>query len=114
MIAQVLLAAAGVLVLATAASVTVRFLACLVRSLKARHYGYAVVSLTGVLGMLAALGWLVLVWFVYAVAHTGKDAGTDLAVLLVTVAPFLLVAGVLWLLGGRLRSRQRQRAVDDK
>ena len=50
---------------------------------------------------------VVVVWFGYAVAHTGKSMRTDLIVLFSTVPPFLLASIGLWLLGGKLWSRIR-------
>ena len=54
---------------------------------------------------------VVIVWFGYAVAHTGKDASSDLTVVLITVPPFFLVSLGLWLLGGKLLSRLRSSVV---
>ena len=45
---------------------------------------------------------VVVVWFGYAVAHTGKSMRTDLIVLFSTVPPFLLASIGLWLVGGKL------------
>lgn len=56
---------------------------------------------------MASLAMVVIAWFAYAVAHTGKDASTDLRMLLITVPPFFMVSLILWLLCGYLRSRLR-------
>ncbi len=97
--------------------VAVRFVWCLVDALRARRFGIAAFSAAGVVSIFALLGAVVVVWFAYAVAHTGKNTRTDLIILFSTVPPFLLASIGLWLLGGKLRSLlrlagNRQRPID--
>jgi hypothetical protein len=66
-----------------------------------------IISVAGLIGMVAALSAVVIVLFGYGVVHTGKTAKTDLIVLFSTVPPFFLVSFGLWLLGGKLNSRLR-------
>ncbi len=84
-----------------------RLVWCTVVALRARRYGIAIISVVGVVGIVTALSMVVIVWFAYAVAHTGKNANTDLMVLVTTVPPFFLVSFGLWFLGGKLHSRLR-------
>ncbi len=82
-----------------------RFVWCLVAALRVRRYGIAAVSAAGLIIIAGLLAAVVVVWFGYAVAHTEKNLGTDLTVLLATAPPYFLASIGLWLLGGRLRSR---------
>ena len=84
-----------------------RFAWCLVDALQARRYLIAAVSAACVAVIFLLLAAVVIVWFGYAVAHTGKNMRTDLIVLLSTVPPFLLASIALWLFCGKLRSRLR-------
>lgn len=85
-----------------------RFVWCLVDALQARRYLIAATSAASVAVVFALLAAVVIVWFGYAVAHTGKNTRTDLIVLFSTVPPFLLASIALWLFGGKLRSRLRR------
>ena len=86
-----------------------RLLWCLVNAIRVRRYRIVIISVVGLLGMVSALSAVVIVWFGYGVAHTGKSAKTDLIVLLSTVPPFFLISLGLRLLGGKLRLRLRSR-----
>lgn len=88
-----------------------RFLWCLVIATRARRYQILMLSVVGLVGMVAALGTVVIVWFGYGVAHTEKNAKTDLIVLFSTVPPFFLVSFGLWLLGGKLQLQLRSRVA---
>jgi hypothetical protein len=88
-----------------------RLLWCLVIAIRARRYQIMIISVVGLVGMVAALSAVVIVWFGYGVAHTGKNAKTDLIVLFSTVPPFFLVSFGLWLLGGKLYLRLRSRVA---
>ena len=69
---------------------------CLVRSCKAKSVKFAVVSGLGVLTLLFLLAAIIVVWFAYGVAHTGKDAKTDLMVIAVTNVPAYIGAFAAW------------------
>jgi len=69
---------------------------CLVRSGKEKNVKFVVVSGLGVLTLLFLLGAIIVVWFAYGVAHTGKDATTDLMVLAGTVVPAYIGAFAAW------------------
>jgi len=88
-----------------------RLLWCLVIAIRARRYQIMIISVLGLVGMVAALSAVVIVWFGYGVAHTGKNAKADLIVLFSTVPPFFLVSFGLWLLGGKLHLRLRSRVA---
>ncbi len=88
-----------------------RLLWCLLIAYRARRYQILLISVVGLVGMIATLGIVVIVWFGYGVAHMEKNAKTDLVVLFSTVPPFFLVSFGLWLLGGKLHARLRARAA---
>lgn len=88
-----------------------RFVWCLVDALRAHRYLIAFVSVLGVIIILTLFAAVVIVWFGYGVAHTGKSARTDLIVFFSTVPPFFLAAVVLWFAGGKLYSRLWPRGV---
>jgi len=98
-------------VLLAAIFVVGRLLWCLVIAIRARRYQIMIISFVGMVSMVAALSTVVIVWFGYGVAHTGKNAKTDLIVLFSTVPPFFLVSFGLWLLGGKLDLRLRSRVA---
>jgi hypothetical protein len=104
---RIVLAASALSVLLAALLVGGRLAWGIVVALRARRYRIAAISIAGLAGIVAALGIVVVLWFAYAVAHTGKNASTDLTVLLATVPPFFLVSFGLWVLGGKLLSRLR-------
>lgn len=104
---KIVVAVTVLLVTLAALLVAGRLAWCIVVALRARRYGIAAVSVAGLVGVVAALGVVVVVWFAYAVSHTGKDASTDLMVLVATVPPFFLVSFGLWFLGGKLLLRLR-------
>ncbi len=69
---------------------------CFFRSRRAKSATFAVVSVLSGLTLLALLAAIIVVWFIYGVAHTGKDATTDLVVLSSTVVPAYLGAFAAW------------------
>lgn len=74
---------------------------------RTQRYLILTVSIIGLVGIVVALSLCVIVWFGYGVAHTGKDATTDIIVLISTVPPFFLVSFGLWFLAGRLLTQLR-------
>ncbi len=78
---------------------------CFVRSRRAKNAKFAVVSVLGALTLLALLAAIIVVWFAYGVAHTGKDAATDLVVLASTIAPAYLGAFAAWRFSVYLKKR---------
>ena len=78
---------------------------CFVRSRRAKNTKFAVVSGLGALTLFALLAAIIVVWFAYGVAHTGKDATTDLVVLASTVAPAYLGAFAAWRFSVYLKKR---------
>ena len=106
MITKGLLEITAILALFAAVLVAVQFTACLVAALRRRHHVTSALSVLGLLTQFAALAAVVTAWFAYAVAHTGKDAGTDLEVFLWTIPPYFLVSAALWFAGRRLRARR--------
>jgi hypothetical protein len=69
---------------------------CFIRSCKAKNVKFAWVSGLGVLTLLVLLAAVLVVWFAYGVAHTGKDATTDFFVIASTVTPAYIGAFVAW------------------
>ncbi len=79
---------------------------CFVRSRRAKSAKFAVISGIGVLTLLVLFAAIIVVWFAYGVAHTGKDATTDLVVLASTVAPAYLGAFAAWRFSVYLKNKQ--------
>lgn len=53
---------------------------------------------------LLILAAVIVVWFAYGVAHTGKDAATDLIILAATGIPVYLATACVWWLSNYLES----------
>ena len=69
---------------------------CFVRSCRAKNVKFAVVAVLGAVTLLVVLAAIIVVWFIYGVAHTGKDTTTDIIVLAGTVTPAYIGAFVAW------------------
>ena len=78
---------------------------CFARSRRAKNVRFALLSVLGALTLLALLAVIIVVWFAYGVAHTGKDATTDLTVLAVTVIPAYIGAFAAWKFSAYLRKK---------
>jgi hypothetical protein len=78
---------------------------CFIRSCKAKNVKFAWVSGLGVLTLLVLLAAVLVVWFAYGVAHTGKDATTDFFVIASTVTPAYIGAFVAWRFSVYLKKR---------
>ncbi len=76
-----------------------------IRSCKAKSAKLALVSGLCALTVLALLSAIIVVWFAYGVAHTGKDATTDLVVLASTVASAYIGAFAAWKLFAYVKKR---------
>ena len=88
-----------------------RTIMCLDRSARAKHTKSAILAGLGILTLLALLAAILVVWFGYGVAHTGKDATTDLVVLASTVAPAYIGVFCIWRLSGHLEKKLRRNAI---
>lgn len=86
-----------------------RFLVCFVAGIRTHSFAVSALAVAGILVLLGTVAAIAAVWFAYAVAHTGKDAGTDFLVFASTVPAFFFVAACLWYFSGRLR-----KGVDSK
>lgn len=82
-----------------------RAIMCLDRSVRAKQTRYALLTGLGILTLLILLAVILGVWFAYGVAHTGKDAATDFAVLASTVTPAYISVFLVWLLSGYFEKR---------
>ncbi len=109
--ARIFLTAMALSVVLAGLLVSGHLVLCGVLALRARRYRIAVVSLVGLVCIVALFAAVVVVWFGYAVAHTQKDIGTDLMVLLLTAPPYFLGSMGLWLLARNLHSRLRAGAA---
>lgn len=69
---------------------------CIVRCRRARHLKFTIFSILCVVFLLVMLATVVVVWFAYAVAHTGKDASSDLIVLASTITPVYAGSVIVW------------------
>jgi hypothetical protein len=74
-----------------------RGIVCLFCCKRAKHNMYLFLTCLCVLLMVLVLCAVVVIIFGYGVAHTGKDAATDLIVLAITVIPTYGVAVGIWL-----------------
>ena len=81
-----------------------RLTLCTWQLVRTSHYKVAAVSLLGVLALLSLFVFFIIVWFGYGVAHTRKDLGTDLRVVVLTGVPFYGLSFCLWRLGAYLQS----------
>ena len=68
----------------------------IVRSLRTKHYKFAVISTLAIVGILCIFAAALVLWFGYGVAHSKKDVGTDLLMLAVTGIPIYAAAYGLW------------------
>ena len=81
---------------------------CLDRSIRVKATKSAIASGATMLTLLVLLAILIGVWFVYGVAHTGKDATTDAVVLASTVLPAYVMVFCAWRVYGYLERRFRR------
>lgn len=109
---QTIIAALALAVLLTTILVAGRLLWCMVVALRAHRYKIATVSIAGLLCIATSFAAVLVVWFGYAVAHTGKNINTDLMVFIITIPPYFLVALGLWILSGKLLSLIRRSSPD--
>lgn len=82
-----------------------RAIICIYRSARAKKPRSALFACLAILALLAILAGMLAVWFVYGVAHTGKDMASDLGVLAVTVTPAYVSLFGAWRLTRYLERR---------
>jgi len=82
----------------------VRSIMCLDRSVRGKRTKSAVLAGLAILVLVLLLAAMLVVWFGYGVAHTGKDTTTDLAVLAGTVIPAYIGVYAAWRLSAYLES----------
>jgi ABC-type nickel/cobalt efflux system permease component RcnA len=73
-----------------------RAVMCFDRSIRAKHKKSALLAALCIATLLALLAAILVVWFGYGVAHTGKDASTDLMVIAGTVIPSYVGVYLVW------------------
>ena len=83
----------------------VRAVVCLVHSIKGKHVLFATVAGMEIVILITLFAAMIVVWFGYGVAHTGKDATTDIIVLASTVVPAYIAAYGVWRLSSYLDHR---------
>ncbi len=88
-----------------------RAVICAYRSSRTKHTIFLVLSIAGILLMLALLAAAVIAWFGYAVGHGGKDMTTDLILLAVTGIPIYGLACLIWWLCRRAEKRLAQQEL---
>ena len=88
-----------------------RSIMCLDRSIRAKYKRSALLAGLGILALLALLAAIGALWFGYGVAHTGKDAATDLVVLASTIVPAYIGAYCVWRLSGHLERKFRRNDI---
>ncbi len=82
-----------------------RAVLCAFRSHRARHLKFTLFSILSIVILLVIFAAVVVVWFVYGVAHTGKDATTDLVLLASTGTPVYIGAFSVWWLAVYMEKR---------
>jgi len=105
MSAQTALFSLALTVLISGLLVAGYLLILLVGAVRQRRHGIAVTAAIAALSELVLLAAVFVVWFGYAVAHSGKSADTDMTVFLYTVPPFFISALCLVALGRALHRR---------
>ncbi len=88
-----------------------RVIVCLYRSARAKRSTFVIFSVLGILALLALLAAIIAVWFLYGVAHTGKDTATYLVVLASTVVPAYIGSFIIWHLSGYFENRLHRDAT---
>ena len=78
---------------------------CTFQAFRAARFGIAALSIAGIACLTALLGAVLLVWFAYGVAHTGKNLWTDLQVDAITILPFYGACYGLWRMARVFQSR---------
>lgn len=82
-----------------------RAVLCTFRSRRARHLKFTIFSILSIVFLLVILAAVVVAWFAYAVAHTGKDATSDLVLLASTGAPVYVGSFIVWRLSVYMEKR---------
>jgi hypothetical protein len=72
---------------------------------------FAIFTILGIVCLLAILATDIVVWFAYGVAHTGKDASTDLVVLAGTSSLVYVGAFLVWRLSVYFERRLEKEAA---
>lgn len=78
---------------------------CVFRSHQAKHLKFTLFSILAMVIMLVVFAAVIVVWFAYGVAHTGKNATTDLVVLASTGIPVYVGAFCVWRLSVYMENR---------
>ena len=86
----------------------VRALLSVFRCHKAKKIAFVVLSSVSIVSMIVILAFDVVILFGYGVAHTGKNASTDLMVLGITIIPTYFGACGIWLLCRYMERRLSQ------
>lgn len=109
--AQTVLLSLALTVLISGLLVAGYLLILLAAAIRHRRRGIAATAAIAALSELVALAAVFVVWFGYAVAHSGKSTDTDMTVLLYTVPPFFIIAAGLVVLGRALQRHLRRPGV---
>ena len=93
---QILFAMLALSVPVLALVVAGRLAWCTFQAFRAARFGIAALSIAGIACVAALLVAVLSVWFVYSVAHSGKNLWTDLQVAAVSILPFYGACYGLW------------------
>ena len=102
---QILVAMLALSVPVLALVVAGRLAWCTFQAFRAARFGIAALSIAGIACVAALLVAVLSVWFVYSVAHSGKNLWTDLQVAAITILPFYGACYGLWRTARVLQSR---------
>ncbi len=84
---------------------------CVFRSHKAKHLKFTIFSILGIVVLLVIFASVIVVWFIYGVAHTGKDVSTDLVLLASTGTPVYVGVFFVWRLSIYMEKRLEKGAA---
>lgn len=85
--------------------VVARSALCMYRTHKAKARKYTLLSILGAVCVLGVFSVVVIAWLGYGVAHTQKDARTDLILLGATGIPIYVLAYGIWRMSKFFESR---------
>ena len=84
---------------------------CGYRAARIARYAIVASCVAGIAALVALLAWVVLVWLAYGVAHSGKNAWTDLRTFALSGVPLFGGAWALWRMARRFETRMEGRGA---
>jgi len=88
-----------------------RLVRCGYRATRVARYGIVASCVAGIAALGALLAWVALVWLAYGVAHSEKNAWTDLRAFALSGVPLFGGAWALWRMARRFETRVESRSA---